>query len=93
MPDVKYITNGQWRNLTYGYELTEAERADFDYIEAEEFDTHDFLRYRGRIYDMDDFLYTDDPRFDGVLTDTYFSGIGVKMSDDGDQVVVTLILS
>ena len=93
MTDVKYITNHHWRNLTYGYELTQAERANFDYIEDEEFDMHNFLRYRGRVYDVDEFMRTDDPAWDGFLGDSFFSGIAIKLSEDGEHAQVALVLS
>ena len=83
---MKYITNHQWRNLTYGYELTDAERKDFDYVKANEFNSHDFLRYRGRIFDVSEFIHAEMMSdWDGYHADSYFSGVVIKLSEDGER--------
>lgn len=76
-------TNRHWRNLTYGYELTARERSDFDYIDADDFDSHDFIRYRGRVYDIDEFTATDQfPGWEGCLSDSFFSGIVIRLDHE-----------
>lgn len=55
-------TNNVPRPLLYGYELTAQERKDLDYIaavddEAAWSEEHDrFFRYRGQVYDMNEFV-------------------------------------
>ena len=77
---MEIITNNRPRNLIYGCELTAKERADFDYISAEEFDSHAFLRYCGRVYDFSEFVRAPASfaPWDGWTNDTYFSGVLIK---------------
>lgn len=53
---MKIITNNIPRNLIYGYELTEKEKSEFDYLDSEEIETHAFFRYRGQVYDLSEFV-------------------------------------
>lgn len=84
------ISNFQWRNFLYGYELTEAEKADFDYVE--DLDSSNFIRYRGRVYSLDDFMRVEPgmltmhgKNWHGYNSDSFFSGTLVELSDCGDQ--------
>lgn len=87
-----YRANHQWRNLTYGYELSPAERAEFDYIAADDFDSHDFLRYLGRVYDVSEFVSAPADMvadgWHGYSADSYFSGVAIKLSRDLDSAQV-----
>lgn len=49
---MKIITNNVPRKLKYGYEMPQKLRLDFDYIDPEEFDLHDFVLYRGMWFDF-----------------------------------------
>lgn len=61
-------TNHHWRSPCYGFELTPAERAEFDYLDwyrdvgevvlGGEAWTHEFARYRGVVYDLSEFETT-----------------------------------
>jgi len=91
---MEIITNNVPRNLLYGYELTEAEKADFDYID--DIDSHDFFRYRGIVYDPSEFMAWDMPTkeeiahyldWHGFRSDSYFSGVVIRYTDDMEQVV------
>lgn len=88
---MKILTNNHWRQFVYGYELTDAERKEFDYVD--DIDMHDFIRYRGAVIDPGEFmaisgtmLLHDDmaPLADwqGYQSDTYFSGLVIRYSDD-----------
>jgi hypothetical protein len=98
----KIITNHQYRDLIYGYELSESERADFDYVE--DIDSHSFFKYRGVVYDPGEFAPTphNEPArqdlnvlsdWHGYQPDSFFSGIVIKYSDDYESVKVGLYLS
>ena len=85
---MKIITNNQPRLLLYGYELTDKERQDFDYLE--DIDSHSFLKYKGFIYDVSEFMVVDNDYlkgWDGYSSDSYFSGILIKYIDS-DHVIV-----
>jgi len=89
-------TNNQPRHTVCGYELTEEERKEFDYYTPDMLDTATFFRYKKMVYDLGEFMWCnlngqDQPswaRWDGYLSDTYFSGILVRICRDGDSVVV-----
>ncbi len=102
---LKIITNNVPRDITYGYDLTNAERAEFDYYDADELESASFVRYRGIAYDLSEFMVwdnpaspttpKDDPRlnWDGFRSDSFFSGIVVRYVDDFERVVCGLVLS
>lgn len=56
MRTLTITTNNVPRPLIYGMDLTPKEAKDFDYIDAEEFPTHNFFRYRGDVYDLQEFV-------------------------------------
>ena len=88
------ITDHKWRNLEYGYQLKPKERADFDYIDADDFDLHDFLRYRGVVYDVGEFEVTNVKGWDGQHVDSYFSAVLIRFGGgDHDRVQVGLWLA
>lgn len=85
-------TDHKWKSFVPGMNLPKRCRRDFDYIQDEsEYETHEFIRYRGRYYDPAEFLRTGENNslallgWDGYLTDTYFSGVLLALSPDGDQ--------
>lgn len=91
--DIK--TNNHWRPFLYGCELPDKVRADFDYIDADEIDGHDFIKYRGRYYDSGEFMRIDRataphpqrPNWEewhGYQSDSFFSGILIRFSKDGE---------
>ena len=95
---MQVISNFNWRNFIYGYELPESVRADFDYLDDDEFATRDFIKYRGVYYDTCEILRVPETDselsyWDGYSPDTYFSGIVVKFSDDGEQYQIGRYLS
>lgn len=94
---MKIKTNNQYRNLVHGYELTGSEKEDFDYIK--DIDTHDFIKYKGMIYDPSEFMATphNEPArqelnklsaWDGYQSDSFFSGVVIKYSSDFEQVKI-----
>lgn len=52
--EIKIVTDGKPRELNCFMDLTEKERADFDYIDDEEFYSQRFVKYKGCWYDVDD---------------------------------------
>ena len=100
---MKVITNRVPRKMIYGYELTDKEKREFNYIALDEFDSHDFFRYKGQVYDFSEFLTTQNiPEFrdnwHGYTSDTYFSGILVKLCDqepywDNESIIVGMYYS
>src|SRR5262245_13080732 len=93
------ITNNVPRDVLEAYELSSAERAQFDYldwdaIEAGE-DSASFVRYKGELLDLGEFERWDNPAsptrgtgWDGMRSDTFFSGVLVRYLDNFERVVM-----
>ena len=94
MTDLTIYTNNVPRNVLYGYELSPAEQAEFDYMD--DINDGSFFRYKGQVYDLGEFMRVTDTMenchgfkgWDGYHGDSYFSGVLVKYTDDCEQVIV-----
>lgn len=98
MNEITIITNRVPRDVVDAWDLTEKERKEFDHLdwnalEAGEYG-RSFFRYKGEVYELDDFQRVPDGLFDpgsywdGYISDSFFSGILVKWTDDLEQIVV-----
>ena len=89
MRNIKIITNNKPRQLIYGYELTDKQKQNFDYIE--DFDSHDFVKYKNNIYDLSDFMRIETidslKEWHGYNSDSFYSGTLVKYIDS-DTVIM-----
>ena len=86
-------TDHKWKNFLYGYELTEKEKSEFDYLTTEQIDFGSFIRYKGRVYDTGEFMRVSDQMggllgWHGYSSDSFFSGVVIKVSDDGEQYMI-----
>ena len=92
----KIYTNNHQRQFLYFYELTEKEKKELDWIED---DTASVFRYRGNVYSLDEFVRIDKNNpfyplgYHGYHSDSYFSGILIKVSDDGESYQVATYIS
>jgi len=90
-------TNHKPRPIVYGWELTEKERAEFDYLD--DINEGSFFRYKGHVYDLGEFMRTEQGGglellgWQGISTDSYFSGTIVRLSHDGESITVARIYS
>ena len=105
---MEITTNNKPRAILYGYELTEKEYQDFDYLgeyQSDDMQMAQFIRYRNELYYLGDFVRIEKPgqrtshfthtdydgslsKWDGILTDSYFSGIVIKWADDDFETVI-----
>ena len=89
MSNIKIMTNNKPRQLIYGYELSDKQKQDFDYIE--DINSHDFVKYKNNIYDLSEFMRIENndslKGWEGYSSDSYFSGTLVKYIDD-DSVIM-----
>lgn len=105
---MKIVTNNVPRDVIHGFELTPAERAEFDYLNWESIergeDDAQFFRYKGQLHDLGEFSadygITKGSGFpevlhgwDGYRSDSFFSALAVRYVEDYEQVVVALVLS
>jgi hypothetical protein len=97
MDKLTIITDHKWKQFIYGYELTEKERKEFDWMDEEEIDTSNFFRYRKNVYSVNEFMRIPKGMFpkkwDGYLSDSFFSGILIRLSNDGEEYQAGLYLS
>jgi hypothetical protein len=84
------------------YELTPAEREQFDYHDWAAIDAGTsgatFVRHRGELYDLGSFVRSTNPMvtrlgWHGLHDDTFFSAIVVHLSDDGEEVITGMMVS
>lgn len=98
MSELTIITNNVPRDVLDAWELSEAERAEFDYLNWDALETGEesasFFRYKGEVYDLGEFMRWDGVPFsplaawDGYQSDTFFSGLLVRYVEDSERVVV-----
>ena len=101
---ITITTNNQYRPILYWHDLNENEQRELkeNYnCVCESF----FFRYKGQLYDLNDFLTVighctngqqknkDLDGWDGYCNETFFSSILVKFSDDKEFVKVGLATS
>ena len=101
---MEIITNYHWRNFLYGYELPESALADFDWLDNAE--SESFIFYRGNYYHLSEFMVVNKygiPIVDGqpvsfldwhgYFADSFFSGVLIRVSDDGEQYQVATYIN
>ena len=94
-------TNNVPRPVIYACELSEKDRAEFDYLS----DNDELVRYRGELHALADFVrikprakavgfeHPADPdspllQWHGIATDSYFSAHVIRYCDDPEWVVI-----
>ena len=83
-------TNNVPRATFSGYELTDKEKAEFDYYAPDELGDASFFRYKGEVYDIGEFLLAPESLkpWHGYSSSSYFSGIVIKCDDRMENVIV-----
>ncbi|MCK4518423.1 hypothetical protein KAT92_06605 [Candidatus Babeliales bacterium] len=82
-------TNNHWNNFLYGYELPERVLSDFDYLEDIEGGT--FFKYKNVYYELGEFMRIDNnapepmKNYSGYSSDSFFSGVLIRLSEDCDS--------
>jgi len=90
---IEIKTNNVERNTLDGTELTDKERAEFDYIFEEDLPGVIFVRYKGIVYNLDEFMTTHNlhnelSEWDGYNPDSFFSGQVVRFPYNDMETVV-----
>lgn len=86
------VTNNIPRNFIDAYQLSKKERKEFDYLYWEKIDNWEdsatFFRYKGRLYDLGEFVVTPESMkpWHGMSADSAFSGVLIRLVDD--QIIV-----
>ena len=90
MSGFKVVTNNAPRPVLSGWDLTEKEREEFDYIENVVNEPYRFFRYKGNVYDLQEFILPGKnlEDWDGVRADSFFSVVVIKLiADDYESVI------
>lgn len=98
MTDINVKTNNVPRPVIDAYELSAAERQEFDYFDWDAVERGElsptFFRFKGELYDLGEFMVWDNPasptrgHWDGYRSDSFFSGLVVRYCEDYEWVVV-----
>ena len=90
-------TNNHVRPFVNGFELLNDKkvRQQFDFLSDEEFSDQQFVSYKGYWYGLCDFLRPNDcfRGWDGYAADSYFSGVLIKIVEDGEAAVLATYTS
>jgi len=91
--EIEITSTMREKPMVYGYQLTDREKRDYDYME--DIDSADFFWYRKRLYALDDFMRLDpkgamsmEGYWHGYVGDSFFSGVLVHICEDKDGVIV-----
>lgn len=92
---MRIIANNHWRDFIYGCDLPESVRADFDYMDSQDLDDANFIKYRGHWYHLGEFMHSSEmpPDWHGYASDSFFSGVLIRISDDCEQYQIATYLS
>jgi hypothetical protein len=92
MENIRIITNNQWRPLLYLSDLSEGEQSqvasDYDWMDSLELDG--WIKYRGMIFHLSDFLRLDSSdtfggNWHGYFSAGFFDGYLIELSDCGES--------
>jgi len=101
---MKVITDHKWKDLRYSYEVPKSViKKQFDWIEDPEIG-QSFFKYRNYWYHLSEFMSCHNEvwshgnpyksmGWDGYHTNSYFSAVLVKISEDGEQYQVATCYS
>ena len=92
---VHIIGNGHYRDIVYGHELTDTEKSEHDYLDYDEDETHEFVRYLGYTYYLGDCMaihnnfYNPNPPswmlpFDGYFSEGFCGGVLVSYGTEDE---------
>ena len=83
---MKIVTNNQPRDILTWYDLTPAERKEFDYLLKND---ESFFRYKNWVYDLGEAMRIENiGQWQGYYSETAFSGVLVRYTSDCEQVIV-----
>ena len=89
--DCTITTNNHARSFLYGYDVPDHVLSDFDHLDDGE-NSDGFICYRKRYYHVSDFMLSPKggpfEEWHGYLSDSYFSGVLIKMSEDGETYTI-----
>ena len=78
-------TNRHWRQFRYRDEVPASVLAgDLDWTDEDNFDG--YIHYKGYWYHLSEFMsHSPDDSWDGSKADSFFSGVVIRLSEDGEE--------
>lgn len=93
MSNLRVTTNYHWHEFLHRHDVPEKVLADqFDWLDEED-GSDGFIRYRGRHYHVSEFLMYEHKYWHGYISDSFFSGVFIRLSSDGEQYQIATYLS
>lgn len=91
-------TNNHPRAILGWHDLSKKEQKEFDWMDEETKDGAEFVRYKGWVYYINDFMrcwpdVEEMKGWDGYEADSYFSGVLIKFVDNYERVIMGRIYS
>ncbi len=85
-------TNNHWYEFKTWDDLTASQKSNFDYLTEEEQLEREYIVYKGWAYTLDDFMNlgrnnqepSDFKGWHGYHSDSFFSGVLIRIHDYGD---------
>lgn len=97
---LQIITDNKWKFFKYGYEVPESVlNGQFEHLRENDSDCDSFILYKKRWYHVSDFMRIpegfDEPmqKYDGYMSDSFFSGVLIKLSDDSESYQIATYIS
>ena len=81
MSELQVVSNYHERNFLYSYDIPDSVLAYYDWLSNEE-KSDNWMKYKNEYYHISDFMRYDDEYWNGIVSDTYSSGIFIRISDD-----------
>jgi|SRR5690554_1887619 len=91
------VTNNAPRQLINGFELSDKERLEFDYLSEDELQESLFFKYNGEIHDLNEFMRITDTmvlhdnklkEWHAYMAYSYFSGVLIRYDESMEEIVV-----
>ena len=94
MSELKITTNYHWREPVTFFDMPKKEQEWFDYVTGEDRYGPHFFCYRDAWYDLSQFMRTNGDMFGNLAgwhryqSDSFFSGVVVRCSKDGETIQI-----
>ena len=92
---MRIITNNHWRQFLYRNDVPDPTlQSDFDWTD----ELDGFIKYRDKYYHLLEFVRISSnapfpKKYNGYSSDSFFSGILIKLSDDGEYYKIATYIS
>lgn len=85
---MQIVTNNQPRPIIYWHELTEKEKAEFDYMTGDDANYSSFFRYKRWVFTLSDFMRDGTPDgWHGASAQSAFDAVLVRIVDSETVIV------